>query len=189
MPDCEYQDSDYTGDAVFEEPSEPAGELPTAYLSGDLIPEKDWMNASRRAQLLAIAKGGIDALQELAGMAAETSGFHEDRPISGPELTNWQGNKLLLIVSEVVEAHDELRSGHTAYETYYAAKDGINYQVQEHDFDKTPLFKPEGVPSELADTIIRVADFAWTEGFDLSGIILEKLEFNATRPHKHGKAF
>lgn len=143
----------------------------------------------RRPQLMAQAKAGIAALQELAGMAAEHKGFHEDRPDYGPELTNWQGNKLMLIVSEAVEAHDEIRTGHVAYETRYLDKDGTAYQVQEHDFNKAPMFKPEGVPSEIADVVIRSADFAWTEGFDLAEIIIEKLEFNATRGHKHGKQF
>lgn len=134
----------------------------------------------RRPQLIAQARNGIAALQELAGMAAEHKGFHEDRPASGPELTNWQGNKLMLIVSEAVEAHDEIRSGHTAYETYYVPKEAVLIDAPE---------KPEGVPSEIADVVIRSADFAWTEGFDLADIIIEKLEYNATRGHKHGKAF
>lgn len=138
----------------------------------------------RRPQLIAQAKAGIAALQELAGMAAEHKGFHEDRPVSGAELQNWQGNKLMLIVSEAVEAHDEIRSGQKAWNTYYPTWD------EEQSEEPIPgKHKPEGVPSEIADVVIRSADFAWTEGFDLAEIIIEKLEFNATRGYKHGKAF
>lgn len=150
-------------------------------LNGDVPPYLLDGKDTRTPQLMAIARAGITALQELAGMAAEHKGFHEDRPVAGPELTNWQGNKLMLIVSEVVEAHDEIRSGQKAWNTYYPT-------LPETSDDGT-LYKPEGVPSEIADVVIRASDFAWTEGFDLADIIIEKLEYNATRGHKHGKAF
>ena len=125
----------------------------------------------------------IRELQERCGKAAGAKGFHEDRP--NPDyfvgsaraeellaLGNWQGNKLMLIVSEVAEAQDELRKGHAADETYHSLGN-----------------KPEGVPSELADVVIRVLDFCYTEGIDLESIIEEKLAYNATREYKHGKKF
>lgn len=151
-------------------------------LNGDVPPYLLDGKDTRTPQLMAIARAGITALQELAGMAAEHKGFHEDRPVAGPELTNWQGNKLMLIVSEVVEAHDEIRSGQKAWNTYYPT-------MPETSDDDGTLYKPEGVPSEIADVVIRASDFAWTEGFDLADIIIEKLEYNATRGHKHGKQF
>lgn len=46
--------------------------------------------------------------------------------------------------------------------------------------------KPEGLPSELADIAIRVFDLAGAMGIDLQGAIVEKMAFNATRPHRHG---
>ncbi|AYN57936.1 pyrophosphatase [Arthrobacter phage Faja] len=121
----------------------------------------------------------VEALRELqqtCGDTAASKGFHDDRPADGPELANWQGNKLLLIVSEVVEAQDEIRSGRAAAETYYPKTIGLPY-------------KPEGVPSEIADAVIRCFDFAYTEGFDLAGIIAEKLVYNASRERLHGKKF
>lgn len=50
-----------------------------------------------------------------------------------------------------------------------------------------PEFTNEEI--ELADIVIRVMDYA--QGFDLrlGEAIVAKLKFNATRPHKHGKAF
>jgi hypothetical protein len=47
-------------------------------------------------------------------------------------------------------------------------------------------FKPEGVPSELADTVIRIFDFCFTENIDLGAIIEEKLAYNKTREQMHG---
>ena len=46
--------------------------------------------------------------------------------------------------------------------------------------------KPVGLPSELADIIIRVLDFAAQQRINMDAAVVEKMEYNATRPHKHG---
>lgn len=80
--------------------------------------------------------------------------------------------KLLLIVGEVAEAHEELRSNVDPKHAYYR-DDG----------------KPEGFAFELADVFIRLADLAGALGIDLGTVVREKHEFNQTRPHKHGRQF
>ena len=119
------------------------------------------------------------AMTELCGSASASKGWHEGRPTDPAMLGHWQGNKLMLMVSELVEAHDELRNGHAANETYYPTK-------PENAGRYGGPFKPEGVPSELADTVIRIFDFCYTEKIDLGGIIAEKLAYNRTREQMHG---
>lgn len=50
--------------------------------------------------------------------------------------------------------------------------------------DKIPEFS--GVEAELADTIIRIMDVSVRHNLSVSGAIIAKARFNATRSHKHG---
>lgn len=135
-------------------------------------------------------------IQFAAGNAALASGWHEDRPVEPVDpseqeaheaaLRNWQGMKMMLMVSELAEAVEEIRTGHEADEHYYSGVSlGVGASTQLWE-DGVPMRKPEGVPSELADTVIRIMDFCFTEGIDLQEVILEKLAYNATRGRRHG---
>ena len=53
--------------------------------------------------------------------------------------------------------------------------------------DKIPAFS--SVEAEFADTIIRICDHAGARKFRLGAAIAAKLEYNRSRPHKHGKKF
>ena len=53
--------------------------------------------------------------------------------------------------------------------------------------DHIPNFS--SLEEEMADLIIRVLDFAEANELDLGNAIIEKMKFNETRPHKHGKVF
>jgi NTP pyrophosphatase (non-canonical NTP hydrolase) len=142
--------------------------------------------------------GNLRELQKKAFDHSESKGFHDDddlgevarrildigyhRPlpddvqtfIDGIQAT-WKemhaAKRLLLIVSEVSEAYEALREvGHFRGWT-------------------SPTGKPEGVPSELADILVRTAEFAETVRIDVQGATEEKMTYNSTRPHKHGKRF
>lgn len=81
------------------------------------------------------------------------------------------GNRLMLIVGEVAEAHEELRKGKPFHEVYYA-------------LDRPE--KPEGFPTELADIAIRLFDLCGELGIDLADAIDMKMTANAKRPAMHG---
>lgn len=66
--------------------------------------------------------------------------------------------KLMLIVTEVAEAMECYR-------------------------DST---KSKGLESELADIVIRVADLCGKLGIDLDRAVREKMDYNETRPYRHG---
>ena len=105
----------------------------------------------------------IRALEELiieCWETAEEKGFHNTKATAT--------ERLMLIVSEAVEAMEELRNGNSPIAR--AIVDG----------------KPEGFGSELADIVIRVFDLAISERIDLAKEILEKMAYNRTRPYLHG---
>ncbi len=76
---------------------------------------------------------------------------------------------LMLVVSELAEALEEYRTHHEPNEIYY-----------NND-------KPEGIPVELADAVIRILDARGQYGIDMETVILAKHQYNLTRDYKHGK--
>lgn len=78
---------------------------------------------------------------------------------------------MALIHSEASEAVEEYRNGLQPNFTWYESNST----------------KPLGIPSELADIIIRVLDTCGQYGINIEAMVEEKMRYNKTRPHKHGK--
>lgn len=47
--------------------------------------------------------------------------------------------------------------------------------------------KPDGIPAELADIVLRIADWCDHNNIDLADAITQKHEYNKKRPPKHGR--
>lgn len=121
------------------------------------IPE-EWERKRARDRMHAQA---IQEVQRDCYQIAEDHGFHD--------VGQTFGDKLMLIVSEAAEALEDFRDG--------KAPDLLWYDGE----------KPCGIPSELADIVIRVLDVAEYYGINLGDVILEKMAYNNTRPYLHGR--
>ena len=56
-----------------------------------------------------------------------------------------------------------------------------------HRDEHCPEF--DNVEIELADCVIRIMDFSHKRGYRLASAIEAKMDYNETRPRKHGKKF
>lgn len=93
---------------------------------------------------------------------AKSKGFWE------PGVERNDSEMIMLVVTELAEAVEGLRHGNPPD-------------------DKVPEFS--AAEAEFADAIIRMMDQAHARGWRVAQAIEAKMKFNATRAHKHGKAF
>lgn len=98
-------------------------------------------------------------------------------------------NKLMLTVSELAEALEELRDGQL--DTYYTLEHedgGVKFRmpIPEGEEIRCPPAKPEGFGIELADAVIRIFDLAEHLGIDMGEMLMIKMNYNKSRPFRHG---
>lgn len=89
------------------------------------------------------------------------------------------GDKIALMHTELSEAFEEFRNGHHLHEIYHN-------QIMSEEGEQYAHAKPEGVPIELADVIIRIFDLCGHYHIDIEEAIMIKMAYNKTRPYKHG---
>lgn len=104
----------------------------------------------------------ISELIKQAHQTAREKGWWDKEPAFG-EL-------IALCHSELSEALEDFRNGNPLDETWYG-----------------PLSdSPRGIPIELADVVIRIADMCGHYDIDLEAAIRIKMEYNKSRPYRHG---
>lgn len=147
-----------------------------------------------------------NALEALARLDADAGGaelLRRDisivRQYVAAQAVRNMGEMLMLAVTELAEGLEEDRDGKPVH-YYTALQDGERRQVttgssQGYEFPngaRVPegtLLKPEGLAVELADCIIRCLDTMQSLDVDIEGIVREKMDYNAQRAFKHGKAY
>lgn len=109
----------------------------------------------------------IEALALLCYKNAKEKGFHD---VSADNPPRTFGDEITLAVGELSEAFEEFRAGR-GFSEIYLREDG----------------KPEGIPVEIADAIIRLVETAWSRGMPIGEALAYKMAYNRSRPHMHGK--
>jgi len=103
----------------------------------------------------------LNELRDECHAIARSKGWYD-----GPGERNI-GEQLMLIVTEVAEAMEDLRDEKMTMSVDVAGK-------------------PIGFPSEIADVLIRVFDLAGYLGIDLDSAVEAKMKFNRRRSYRHG---
>lgn len=65
----------------------------------------------------------------------------------------------------------------------------LSEALEGYRYGNPPSEKIDGfsaIEEELADVVIRVADYCGARGYNLGGAVLAKCSYNETRPHRHG---
>lgn len=109
------------------------------------------------------------------------------------------GEDIALMHSELSEVLEDFRAGRGVTEIYYETNvisekwiDFLRASIPSTVLDPVLSVleysepKPCGIPIELADVVIRIFDFCGRHGIDLESAIKLKMEYNSTRPYRHG---
>jgi len=104
------------------------------------------------------------------------------------------GTLLMLIVSELSEALEADRKSRYAKLEDFNLCQNINqknHTIGKDEFDKKSFEETikDTFEDEIADTFIRLFDLVGQRNIDIEEHIKLKLQYNQTRPHKHGKKY
>lgn len=105
---------------------------------------------------------------------AAEKGWH-DKPVAF-------GDCLMNIHAEISEAFEEYRKGMPLNKPYRVC----DTEPCMGCFTECKNKKPEGIPIEMADVIIRVLDACAMYEIDIDEAVGMKMEYNKTRSYRHG---
>jgi NTP pyrophosphatase (non-canonical NTP hydrolase) len=126
----------------------------------------------------------LNTLAQEIHIANKAKGFY-DTPTE-------TGTRLMMVVGELGEAMEALRkNNHADIQGYLERKREILESCikmpQEELIRCFETRMKDTFSDEIADAIIRLLDLATYEGINLEVAIQDKLNYNKTRPYKHGK--
>lgn len=135
-----------------------------------------------------ILTSGLNELSRIVHQNAVDHGFWENDPEFG--------TLMALIHSEVSEALEHSRNGLAPRDLTVECKlptpETCPLRYPDDDeclAQECKYCKPDGIPAELADAVIRVLDVCGRYDIDIGGAIFKKMAYNKGRPIKHGKEF
>lgn len=122
----------------------------------------------------------VNTLANICNHIATKKGWHEEERTFGDFAS--------LFHSEISEALEEHREGHPCSMVYPERSEGFSaFCFKTNENPRFPRNeKPEGIPIELADLIIRVLDFCAEHDIDIMKAIKIKLLYNMGREERHG---
>lgn len=150
---------------------------------------------------------GLNALRDANFAVFKEKGWVDERTF---------GDDMALIASELSEALEDFRNGAKLTEIWYERKVAVPPSIKDQlqalaakflPIEPPPvhwitiktrersyvapdgslvLNKPCGIPSELADVVIRLLNLCAMRGIDIEAAVEDKMAYNATRPARHG---
>lgn len=129
-------------------------------------------------ELEEIEELNLGALQNICYNLAEEKGWHDEERTFGDYCS--------LFHSEISEALEAYREGNPYPVVFPEGQEEAFVFTTDQALQFPRGSKPEGIPIELADVLIRILDFCGRYNIDIMQAVKLKLVYNLQREHRHG---